>query len=86
MASQLAKSAAVAVSVVFVHHFEVVFWLLVVLEGYLTTVDVDVAVELEVVDDKWIFANAFTTNLVYQIDIKTGKVVNKWNMQGLQER
>ena len=39
--------------------------------------------ELEVVDDKWIFANQFTENSVYQIRISTGRVVRSWDLSAL---
>ena len=42
--------------------------------------------ELEVVDDKWIFANQFTENMVYQIRISTGRVVRSWDLSALQWR
>ena len=42
--------------------------------------------ELEVVDDKWIFANQYTENVVYQIRISTGRVVKSWDLSALQWR
>jgi len=39
--------------------------------------------ELEMVDDKYIYANQFTTNNVYKIDKATGKVVNSYSLYNL---
>jgi glutamine cyclotransferase len=39
--------------------------------------------EIEVVDDKWIFANPYTSNGLLQIEISTGKVIKKWDLTAL---
>ena len=42
--------------------------------------------ELEVVDDKWIFANQYTGNEILQISIHSGQVVRSWDLSALQWR
>ena len=42
--------------------------------------------ELEIVDDKWIFANQFTENVIYQIRIANGQIVKSWDLSALQWR
>ena len=39
--------------------------------------------ELEVVGDKWIFANEYAENNVFQINIHTGRVIKKWDLSVL---
>ena len=45
--------------------------------------------ELEVINepgiDNYVFANRFTTNYVYMIDIRDGHIVQTWDLQELLE-
>jgi len=42
--------------------------------------------ELEIVADKWIFANMFTTNKILQIEIGSGLVLAEWDLSALLAR
>ena len=42
--------------------------------------------ELELVNNKWIFANQYTENILYQIRLSTGRVVRQWDLSALQWR
>ena len=39
--------------------------------------------EIEMFNNTYIFANQFTTNYIYKIDIKTGKAVASYNLYNL---
>ena len=47
---------------------------------------VDKINELEIVADKWIFANVFTTDTILQIDIESGLVLAEWDLSVLLAR